>query len=346
VLLIILLSIFAGCKKNKPAKKTKAVISYIQNDVEKNQSSGWIKAKILDILQKEAGIKTGAQSQTGLLFSTGHKVVILEKTLCYLKTVSEELTSFNLESGNIYSKIKSLKAGSSFSVETPSVSVGVRGTEFLVISGEKFDKIAVKTGRISVTLKLNSQIEKALNHKNGKIKSLGIYLKKGISISPYKSVTILKVRLEKIKSSLADILKLTTDKEILKAVDKIKKLAAFEITDANDEDFTGYQAALKNIINKKGAKSVVLDGANGETLISINGKTAGRGYISTLLKPGSYTFLFNLYNVHKKSFDREYKYGEKDTDIIKAPFENLKRPAALPERFTPYSANAPRRIAN
>ena len=80
------------------------------------------------------------------------------KVVKLFKDQEIEETKINLDIGKILAKPKNLTEGSSFEIETKSVTAGVRGTEFTVLkTKEGVTKIAVKEGEVGIKKNIDSK---------------------------------------------------------------------------------------------------------------------------------------------------------------------------------------------
>ncbi len=132
------------------------------------------------------------------------------KVVKLFKDQDLEETKFHLDIGKILAKPKNLTEGSSFEIETNSITAGVRGTMFTVSKTEKgISKIAVNEGEVKV-------------------------------IKNIRSININKIK--EIDNTLAESLNDPLQKEIV-----LKKDEKVEIS---DEDFNNYKEETLNKIDK------------------------------------------------------------------------------------------------
>ena len=159
-------------------------------------------------------IKTEKDSTIELQVGEGSLIRVKENSVLKIvklfKDKELEETRINLDIGKILAKPKGLTEGSSFEIETKSITAGVRGTEFTVIKTvEGITKIAVNEGEVRVV-------------KNIKSKDID--------------------NIKKIDKALAEDLDNVLEKEvILKKDEKI---------DVNDSDYNSYKEQTLSIIEK------------------------------------------------------------------------------------------------
>ena len=114
-------------------------------------------------LQPGSTIVTHSDSQCNIQIGDGAVICIREKSrikcdqLFKDEKTGQEHTKVNIAQGKAIIKInKILNKDDSFSIQTPSVIAGVRGTEFSIdASGEKADKIAELRGKLMVRRKIS-----------------------------------------------------------------------------------------------------------------------------------------------------------------------------------------------
>ena len=131
------------------------MIAFLSGQVSVKAGSSWDQAAIGDTVAANNRIRTGAASFCELLFGDHTVVRIEEKTILHLKTVtaSENKVKVDagLDAGSILCKVKRLGPEGEFAVQTPSVVVGVRGTEFYVRASEDGSlEAAVREGSLRI----------------------------------------------------------------------------------------------------------------------------------------------------------------------------------------------------
>jgi outer membrane protein assembly factor BamB len=161
-LFLAILMVGAGlsCGKGSKTDQRNAMIHLVAGDVQCSINDGqdWNAVKMGDKVPAQAVIRTGSGAFCDILIADAAIIRVKELTrlvladLYYNKGSGQERTRLKMDTGTALVKVRKLmKEDSSFSMETPSAVVGVRGTEFLVrISEEKDTSIAVNEGRVGV----------------------------------------------------------------------------------------------------------------------------------------------------------------------------------------------------
>ena len=107
-----------------------------------------------DSLLENQFVKTEKDSIVELQIGDGSVVRVKENSKLMVaklyKDKEVEATKFNLDNGKILAKPKEMNEGSSFEIETDSIAVGVRGTEFVVINENNITSVAVKKGIVNI----------------------------------------------------------------------------------------------------------------------------------------------------------------------------------------------------
>ncbi len=165
-----ILLLLTSCKigkaviEEKKEEHNKCLITYIKGktfliDEQYNNIS---ELKIGLNLGENDIIKTEKESIIELNIGEESVVRIKENSILKIiklfKDQDIEETKLNLDIGKILSRPKNLTEGSSFEIETNSVTAGVRGTEFTVYKSEKGDaKIAVNEGEVYIDKNIYSE---------------------------------------------------------------------------------------------------------------------------------------------------------------------------------------------
>ncbi|HNV47965.1 MAG TPA: FecR family protein [Spirochaetota bacterium] len=101
-------------------------------------------------------VQTGEKSEITIQLRDTGVVRVFEKTEVLFKAIAQNGTNtdISLANGAIFSKIKKLTADKKYRITTPTLTIAIRGTEFLTeYSDEKKETtISVKEGEIVITL--------------------------------------------------------------------------------------------------------------------------------------------------------------------------------------------------
>jgi hypothetical protein len=154
VLSVLLLSVFALTFQGKEVAHFKAVVVYLAGTAEKDVGSGWIRAFVEDELAVDSRIRTGEGTVLDLSTSVG-SLRLLGDTEFELESLQKKEQSVKVTGGDILVKVKKLARGQSFTVDTPTVLAGVRGTQFWgrVNRQDESGTFAVREGSITLTRK-------------------------------------------------------------------------------------------------------------------------------------------------------------------------------------------------
>ncbi len=138
-----------------------AVITTISGlvEVRRERATGFEQAHVGDILHAGDTLKVSMVSVATLRFSDGSRVKIHANTTLTLSTLKEEpegkrTTEMYMRRGVLWAKVrKPPTADSSFVVDSPLLTVGVRGTEFLMRVTRTRASVEVVSGQVEATRK-------------------------------------------------------------------------------------------------------------------------------------------------------------------------------------------------
>lgn len=175
ILLAAIIAAFASCAAFAADKKAPdAFIASMEGDVKiiLTGDTDAQPAKKGLVLKEGDKIKTGADSEALLQWSSGHKIKVYPLTNISIdqlaKRAGSEKISLNVESGKMFAKANKLKSpDSKFSVSTPTAVAGVRGTEFMVnVQEDQTSTVSLLEGSLEVVtgvtetiLEANMQLE-------------------------------------------------------------------------------------------------------------------------------------------------------------------------------------------
>jgi hypothetical protein len=346
ITILILTAIIISCREKPEDKIVSGVITLIVNKVETTEGSVWKDAKLLEEIGINKVIRTKQKSKAEIFLNDKNRILMQEKTVFIPILLTKRNKKFRFKEGYIFAKVEKLAKQESYTIFTPSVAVGVRGTEFAVISDENSERISVRSGKVKVRFK-SKYLEKALKHTNPKIQATARAIKQGIIINDYETVTIDKDKYKSFNAALKLVVNSKTISE--KALDNLLALTRLESKPANPADFTWALEYLSKKPASKQGTPVKLDGINKNTEIFVNGKSVATGTYSKVFTPGKYEFKFTL-KQYKHSVTKQLTGSAKQTVIIKAPFPE-KLPQTKPVRKKqggagPYEANPEGRAAN
>jgi outer membrane protein OmpA-like peptidoglycan-associated protein len=171
VLLSIIL-IASSCAKQEvsqislPEGKTAVIVFLVGEVFIKGEDTGWVQAEVGNILGEGTWIRTGPESYCEIVISSG--------TLFRMKDRSELLIALlpskegdrrsllHLMEGDLFAKVQKITYRSTDSVQTESVTLGVRGTQFLVRKERGGTAVLVKDGAVTVTMNISEVSKQGL----------------------------------------------------------------------------------------------------------------------------------------------------------------------------------------
>lgn len=269
--LIILLSLVAAgtaCKKQKKAERF-GIVNFLAGTVTIIEGEKKAPAKVGDILTTGMVVETGPDSFVDIYFQE-NAVKILEKSSVRIKDLAIDLnngsekTGFNVYRGKAFLKVaKKLAKNDSFFVGTPTVTAGVRGTEFLVAEENGKGTVVCVDGTVRVESEVTPDQKPVLVPENKEVtvekdKPMTV---KDISADNRRLIQDIKENFREMKQSLREQFEKQRE-EIRKAVEDQKQQNKEMIQEQKDLD-------KKNIEDQK-----ALDRANIE---GIKGGTSGTG---------------------------------------------------------------------
>lgn len=152
IIFIILIGFFLSCAKKDATdgKEFAFKATRIVGKAELIRNNKSIPLKINMLLSKEDLLKTKKGTVDFKIIGLGiFKLKPYSQLLVASLTKSSEL---RLDKGKILAVLNKLKKNASFSLETPTAVVGIRGTSFVVSSSEKQVKVGVLTGKVAVNV--------------------------------------------------------------------------------------------------------------------------------------------------------------------------------------------------
>jgi outer membrane protein OmpA-like peptidoglycan-associated protein len=163
---LLLITLLQSCADQEsgeltlPEGKTAEVV-FVVGDVYLSRSGdGWIKAQIGDILKEGTRIRTDGDSYIELVIGSGTIFRMKDRSELQLvllpESKKENKSKIMLETGDLFAKVKRIAYSSEDTIATSSMTLGVRGTEFLVHAdnspGGAFSEVLVKGGVVNARL--------------------------------------------------------------------------------------------------------------------------------------------------------------------------------------------------
>jgi outer membrane protein OmpA-like peptidoglycan-associated protein len=163
---LLLITLLQSCADQEsgeltlPEGKTAEVV-FVVGDVYLSRSGdGWIKAQIGDILKEGTKIRTEGNSYIEIVIGSGTIFRMKDRSELQLvqlpESKKENKSRIALEMGDLFTKVQRIAYSSEDTIATSSMTLGVRGTEFLVRAdkspGGAFSEVLVKGGVVNARL--------------------------------------------------------------------------------------------------------------------------------------------------------------------------------------------------
>ncbi|HOJ64184.1 MAG TPA: FecR domain-containing protein [Spirochaetota bacterium] len=185
------------------------------------------------------------------------------------KNNNQENTGFIIKNGVIFTSSKKLTQGSSFEVETKSITVGIRGTDFSVSDVDGESKVFVENGEVKVKKNIVSDEElQEIKEKDEKLyKELKESINEEIEVKENEKLEItekeleeeskeIKGSLENIKKRLRNSEKISSDDNDIKRIKNRKRI--FKKNRINKEDREKYLNRKSEKIRRDNIKREIL----------------------------------------------------------------------------------------
>ena len=237
-----------ACTEN-PVKEKKSwpyKFAYTKGEVYVNDK----KVSLDMTLQESDTIITRNQSYATVVFGDSSTLTIKPNSKIYLNLLQPGKTEIFQESGKSFSKIRK---GESYTIKTPTIVAGVRGTSFEISATESTTTIKLLEGKVEA----RSPKETVVIESGQKLSAVYGYKLKPVEMNQNE------VEALKVVSSFQDSAEKGGDQEIVKTIDKIenndhppivrpaKKIMTLEqikktygriakITTKTGQEFTGY----------------------------------------------------------------------------------------------------------
>jgi len=218
ILILMFLLVFACTKKEDkkdttttvvPDKLNKCIITSVEGKVfiTNDANTNMVSATVGDKLKEDDSIKTDNGSSAEVQIGEGSVVRIKENSVLklakLLKEKESQKTTLFLKSGKILAKPEHQTEGSSFDIQTETVTAGVRGTEFVVITDANTTKIAVSTGAVKVKNNINPETFEKLNKINPELaEKLKHSMEAEQDVAPDQKVVIKNEEVKNMESSV------------------------------------------------------------------------------------------------------------------------------------------------
>jgi tellurite resistance-related uncharacterized protein len=148
-----------GCAKKQEtvnAPDHKAVVQKLEGDASILRNEQKIVISEGFSLELSDVVITGPQAWVDIEIIDKGVIRVRERSRFIIKSLAASKISSKVEQGKIITSLKKLSKNEEFTVETPTVIAGVRGTSFMVSAEESYAKISVLTGNVAVTKDKNT----------------------------------------------------------------------------------------------------------------------------------------------------------------------------------------------
>lgn len=226
-------------------------------------------------------IFTGKNATVELLLENRFRILIRPNSILQVNDLKEffqnkqslrSLFSLNLKKGKAYFKVSRLLKNDRWLLRSPTIQVGVRGTEFVVDATSDYSSVKVKEGRVLVkrNIEVIQELEKEI--------STELPANRMIQVSFSEN--------EKVK------------KMIESKKQKLPKLSMEKVS--KDPDFIAMDQYFS--LNTESLESVMVQINNPEkVMVFLNKTPIGKGNASLFLAPGTYRiYSESLYQVYEK----------------------------------------------
>ncbi|MBN2324665.1 MAG: OmpA family protein [Spirochaetes bacterium] len=209
---LLVLAISVSCAKKDvseislPAGKSARIVFLVGDVSIKRDDTAWVKAEIGDVLEEGALIRTGPESYCEIVLGSG--------TLFRMKNRSELLIALlpsedggsrslvRLIKGELFAKAQKIAYRSTDSIQTESVTLSVRGTEFLVEKDIDGTGVLVKGGAVRVRMNVTEYASQDLPRGlGGIVRRIG----KGVAVRGGYEITVEKRTVKDINEMLEGI---------------------------------------------------------------------------------------------------------------------------------------------
>lgn len=191
------------------------LVTFLSGETEVLRSGSWQVLGIGDLIRQDESIRVAEDSFCEIQFGDFAVLRIEEETFVSIDTIvgAGEMSNIalNLSSGSLLCKVKRIGSNDAFTVLSPSMALGVRGTEFFVSTSDGRDfKTAVREGRLQVFPSAMDQntIATLPGDSKAKVLMVNYILMKSIILQPNEEVTLTENEAAAVASGNAVIEKL------------------------------------------------------------------------------------------------------------------------------------------
>lgn len=256
-----------NCKKQSSSQEqvsaatvNSCVVTYVEGEAFlANSDNDLIHLAVGDKLDEDSVIKTGDDSIIEFKIGKGSIIRLKENSEIKLAKLYKDDNSQNtklfVDVGEVFAQPERINEGSSFEIETESITAGVRGTKFVVVVTENhLSKVAVKKGLVSIkkNIVVGDNIKKIEEYSPEVAKIINESVQEELVLEPnekleisYEKVTNLQ---EEINNNINNI-----SEELAKVKDSKGKLK--EVTDKiKNEKVKEISTLVKTVAKKQDVK--------------------------------------------------------------------------------------------
>lgn len=202
-----------------PEGKTARVVFLVGDVFIRSGPEEWIRAEVGNELAEGTSIKTEGNSYCEIVISSGTIFRMKDRSEIQLtllpKDRNENQTLIQLVVGDLFAKAQKIAYKSSDTIATSTVTLGVRGTKFLVhveSEPERGEKTAVLVAKGSVNVKLN--IKKSSNENiPTELKAIIKKIERGTTIREGFKVEVPEQKIDRVTRAIIDIARKTAVEE-------------------------------------------------------------------------------------------------------------------------------------
>ena len=153
-IIILFLAVFIMLKANNLNFRSPIIVrenptvTFAMGETEysKKDSSEWHEIEIGSVLKEGQSVRTGFDGVVDLKFTNGTVMRITENSFLALDDISLTKISVNLRNGGLVSRFTKIFSNQKFSIDTPSMVAGIRGTELIINTDDKGTSIVGMSG--------------------------------------------------------------------------------------------------------------------------------------------------------------------------------------------------------
>ncbi len=232
IISVMISLLILGCAREK--KVEFGIVTLFYGDIKIEKQGKIVNPEIKMVLRSGDKINVGSKSRIDMQLGNFGIIRINQNSEVEMERLLKETTDdlkLLLRTGQVLCKLEKLKKAQSFSVETPTAVVGVRGTIFIVDTSEKKKEtsVAVTEGKVEMASKKEPEKKVIVKENQSAEVSSGIKIPKIIN----------KINIKKLKQ-LKEFKKLKILKNIKKMnPDQIKKYLPKQIRGIDTKKIKG-----------------------------------------------------------------------------------------------------------